>query len=260
MSNVKPKVSCLCPSYQRVESLKNVVNCFNNQSYENRELVVVHRSTDIETKEYIASLDQENIKAVEVVYTENTTLGDVRNLSIDAATGDYICVWDDDDWYHRDRIKTQLEAIQSSGKQASVLFYILMYDKKHGVTYMSPRHTWEQTIMCSKQFLRDREIAYPALNRGEDKVFVSKIIEENAVVPVVNPQLYIYCYNGNNTCDAGHFEMLFGYAQKLSDAHTQVVKSVFECEYDVNYGSDLVMEASFSNSLRYLWNVAPGRH
>ncbi len=114
--------------------------------------------------------------------------------------------------------------------------------------------------MCSKQFLRDREITYPALNRGEDKVFVSKIIEENAVVPVVNPQLYIYCYNGNNTCDAGHFEMLFGYAQKLSDAHTQVVKSVFECEYDVSYGSDLVMEASFSNSLRYLWNVAPGRH
>lgn len=260
MSNVNPKVSCLCLSYKRAESLKNVINCFNNQSYENRELVVVHRSTDIETKELLASISLDKIKVVEVLYDENTTLGDVRNISIEAATGDYVCVWDDDDWYHRDRVKLQLDAILSSGKQASVLFYVLMYDKKHGVTYMSPRHTWEQTIMCNRKFIFDNKIFYPSLDRGEDSEFVKKVIEENAVVPVINPQLYIYCYNGKNTCDSSHFEMLFGYAQKLSDDHTKIVKKVFECEYEVGYGSDLVMEASFANSLRYLWNVAPGRH
>lgn len=255
-----PKVSCLCLSYKRVDNLRNVIKCFDAQSYENKELVIVYRSTDEETKSFLRDINDERIKCVEVVYKDDTTLGDVRNISIAEASGEYICIWDDDDWYHSDRIKSQLEAITGSGKQASVLFYLLMYDKKHGVTYMSPRHTWEQTLMCSKEFLKDNGVTYPALNRGEDSVFVKQLIELNAIVPLVNPQLYIYCYNGSNTCDEGHFEMLFGYAQKLSAEHTATVGRVYECEHDVIEGSSLISDARFSREFRYVWDVPAGQH
>ena len=259
MMVASPKVSCLCLSYKRVESLKNVVKCFQSQTYENKELVLVYRSTDEDTKAFVNSLDDDRIKPVEVIYQDDTTLGDVRNISIAESTGDYICIWDDDDWYHSERIAAQMNAITTSGKQASVLFYILMYDKKNGVSYMSPRHTWEQTLLCSKELLSQHGIEYPALNRGEDAVFVKQLIELNAIVPVVNPELYVYCYNAQNTCDASHFEMLFGYAQKLNSEHTEVMGKVYECEYDVAAGSSLLSNSHFLSELRYVWDAPAGR-
>jgi glycosyltransferase involved in cell wall biosynthesis len=33
------------------------------------------------------------------------TLGSLRNLDIEMAQGEYVCQWDDDDWYHAGRIE-----------------------------------------------------------------------------------------------------------------------------------------------------------
>lgn len=125
---------------------------------------------------------------------------------------------------------------------------------------MSPRHTWEQTVMCRKQFLMDQSISYPSLNKQEDKAFVRDLVKANSLVPVINPNLYIYCYNGKNTCDNAHFEMLFGYAQKLSEDQKHLIGQVFECELNPEQGSNALTGSAFMSSLRYVWDVPPGRH
>src|SRR5436305_1073460 len=46
------------------------------------------------------------------------TVGDLRNLALEHATGDFIVNWDDDDWHHPRRIEVQMQA---RGEDTAVL-------------------------------------------------------------------------------------------------------------------------------------------
>src|SRR6185312_14331875 len=50
-----------------------------------------------------------------------STLGTLRNLSLDAATGDVVCQWDDDDCYHPDRVLRQVERMTQHRARACFL-------------------------------------------------------------------------------------------------------------------------------------------
>ena len=48
-------------------------------------------------------------------------LGDLHRISVAAAQGEYVVQWDDDDFYHPDRLTSQLAEIRRSGRPACVL-------------------------------------------------------------------------------------------------------------------------------------------
>jgi glycosyltransferase involved in cell wall biosynthesis len=58
------------------------------------------------------------------------TLGNARNNAIYRCEGKYVCIWDDDDWHHEERLNIQLNAIISSKSNylGSILSRIILYD------------------------------------------------------------------------------------------------------------------------------------
>jgi glycosyltransferase involved in cell wall biosynthesis len=82
-----PLVSCLCVTHNRVPYLKRAIDCFSNQTYKNKELVVVYGAEDSDTVDYLKSRTDIDIKRVELPATTPLTLGERRNLSIQASNG-----------------------------------------------------------------------------------------------------------------------------------------------------------------------------
>ena len=226
-ANKSPKVSCLCITRNRVSLLKKSIQMFENQTHSHKEMVIVYLAIDFATKDFLATITNTTIKTVEVAWDPELTLGDLRNISIAEASGDYVCTWDDDDWFHPARLKFQLEGIVNSNKKASVLLNLLMLDNTTGDAYLSSRWLWESSMMCERKFILDKNLVYPSINRREDTYFMKKINSPDIIKPLNNPKMYIYCYTGINTCNQAHFNKLFSYAKKLPLQCAEIVSKIY---------------------------------
>lgn len=231
------KISCLCITRNRVPLLKKSILLFENQTYPNKELVIVYLSIDDATKAFLASLNSKFIKSVEVTYDTELTLGDLRNISIAEASGDYVCTWDDDDWFHPERLRIQIQGIIDSGKKASVFLNILMLNNVTQEAYISNRWLWEASMLCSRRFILENDLVYPSINKREDTYFMKKINSPEIITPLRNPKMYIYCYTGMNTCNEAHFQKLFSFAKKLSASNAELIARI----YNQNAPSDTLV-------------------
>jgi glycosyltransferase involved in cell wall biosynthesis len=107
-------ISCLTVTREaRFASLEFAVADFARQTWAERELVIVHdggEAFDAKLRALAASHDG----AAVAVHREpaGQTLGELRNASVDAARGETVCQWDDDDRYHPRRLELQFAAMR----------------------------------------------------------------------------------------------------------------------------------------------------
>lgn len=220
-----PFVSCLCVTHRKPLMLRRVIDCFRNQSYANRQLVIVYETSDWITANFLNSQQWEDrIKIVEVSDSPiKKTLGELRNISLKEADGQYVCQWDDDDWYDSDRIQVQMDKITQSGLPASILSRWIVFNSVNQKAYLSNRRLWEGSIMCRKDIVLERP--YPEIKKGEDSVVIDYLSHRNLLAVIDNvPELYIYVYHGNNTWEASHFEDIFRASSALNpDICAQII-------------------------------------
>ncbi len=89
------KVSCLCPTYNRaphnLRLVEEAIESFLRQDYPNKELLVLN-----DTPGQTLCFDHPEVRMVNTPF-RCSTLGAKRNLMASMASGELICVWDDDD-------------------------------------------------------------------------------------------------------------------------------------------------------------------
>ena len=89
---------------------KRAIRSFAAQTHSNRELVVVTYGPQRirqALERYAAALGLDSVRFVSPEST-HLALGHLRNLSIDAARGDFVCRWDGGHYSHPERIERQL--------------------------------------------------------------------------------------------------------------------------------------------------------
>lgn len=220
----QPLVSCLCIS-KNTHLLSRSIECFQKQSYANKELLIVYSTSNTPTGELLAKINDPQIRSFAVTDFEKITLGELRNLSVEKSNGQYFCQWDDDDWYYRTRIECQMDGLLRSCKKASILVYEIVFHEQSKTAYRSPMRPWEHSIICEKSFF-SKSLNYSAKNMGEDADFVNKLLKKKEVYPVVMPQLYIYVYHGRNTVGEAHFDKIFSNSIKLPKSASLVIHNV----------------------------------
>src|ERR1700690_3838974 len=100
-------ISCLTVTREaRFTSLKLAIADYTHQTWPERELVIVHDGSDAFDAE-LRTLAAAHPAAAIAIHREpaRRTLGELRNVAIDAARGDIVCQWDDDDRYHPRRLE-----------------------------------------------------------------------------------------------------------------------------------------------------------
>lgn len=184
----------------------------------------MYLENDLRTKNLLSENTDPNIQVIEVSTSLNLSLGAQRNLSIEKANGEYICLWDDDDWYHSQRLELQYRAIDESKKAGSILIFSIVYNEVAGTAYMSSPGPKENSIMVRKSALNG--IRYDDKNVGEDTPFVYSLLNENLIYSMIDPCLYIYVFTGHNTCTKEHFDRIFQFSDPLSEEASQTVKQI----------------------------------
>lgn len=122
------KVSLIVPMYNVAKYIKTCIDSILTQSYKNLELILVDDGSP-DNSGKIA--DQYAVKdgRVKVIHKQNAGVSAARNTGIDAATGDYICFVDGDDYVMPNYVELLLKLCVDNG--AEVAYTIDMFTTFH---------------------------------------------------------------------------------------------------------------------------------
>lgn len=238
-----PLISCLCISKGNPSFLKTIIDCFISQTYPRKELIIIYEGSN----DFLETLDhpEHNIKTYQVALAPKKTLGDLRNMAVSNAEGEYVCQWDDDDWYHKDRLLNQYNYSKTDNCAGSILNRWLVYDKSEKVAYLSNERLWEGSILCQKEPMLQSK--YESLSIGED-TSVIEYLDSNKLLQHMpsSAHLYIYTYHGKNTWDHQHWSRIFDYSTRLSETQSEIVEKILNGQLNCSEGS-LILDDLFSD-------------
>lgn len=197
------RVSCLMVTANRAALARRAVDCFLRQRWSNRELVVVDDG-DQDYGALFVDIPADRIRYERVPKTPDVTLGALRNRTLDLARGSIVAQWDDDDWYHPDRLTRQI-AMLDVGRDACVLRGTLMHldaPRWFDHPYVG---TLEPGVPGSIVHRADPAVRYPEKRRGEDTDFLHHWSRDRIGV-LDAPGLFVRAFHGANTWERTHFE------------------------------------------------------
>lgn len=200
-----PLVSCLMVTRNRPLLARRAIECFASQKWPNKELVIVDDG-ERDYQEVLGPYEGQHRIIYERLPPEpERTLGAARNVSLELATGQYCVQWDDDEWYHPDRIALQMAAI-TPRTEAVVLKYTLMHlDTAEYIAH--PYRGYVRGGTPGTILHRRSHVRYPELRKNEDSVYLGRLREstEVAVLGRSYSHLFIRCFHGENTWTREHF-------------------------------------------------------
>lgn len=206
MSNAdaQPLVSCLMVTANRKALARRAVWCFRQQSYPNRELVVIDDG-DEDLTDILAEIPADRLVYRRIARAPENVLGRLRNMALDAARGAIVAQWDDDDWYHPDRLAVQV-AVLLAGHDACCLAGTLMHLDDPAFVDHPYIGLLREGVPGSIVHRRDDTIRYPEQRRAEDSRFLDAWrARRYARLPAGNAHLFIRCFHGANTWEKRHF-------------------------------------------------------
>ena len=212
-----PLVSALMVTRGEISFVKRAIKLFENQSWSNKELIIISVNKN---EEIISAIEESKCKIVFHLVPDGLTLGELRNISISHANGDFLIMWDDDDLYHKDRILTMMNVLRESNADLAFLSKLQLYWISKKKLALSHTRMWEGSVIMK----RSASIIYPSLNKGEDTPVVTHQIKKHKIALVNAPYLYTYCITGLNTHDKNHFENMFNQGKIYSSLDADNIK------------------------------------
>lgn len=221
LSEKLPLISCLMVTANgRFETFKRSCKCYADQTYPNRELVIVNEGSKTYQEQIRQHLADRN--DVRYIFLDGKyTLASLRNISIALCRGEVFVQWDDDDFNAPQRLAVQ--------------YHFLARHPKARVCYLSDQlhyyfHTkylfWENwaafhsggykkyslipgTIMAWKEGF---DFKYPSSGpwscAGEDTVLAYNICrdDDDEKVTLLSDcgHMMVYSYHGKNVWDVDH--------------------------------------------------------
>jgi glycosyltransferase involved in cell wall biosynthesis len=248
MSIKLPVITCVCVTRNKPLMLKRAIACFTAQSYPAKELVIVYEDDDSSTEKLVNEaeiISRDDIQLVRIKSVPKTTLGELRNIGINAARGGFICQWDDDDWCHKNRLTEQYNVIMKHDREGAVMTQWLVFDAIDKVAYISNKRVWEGSVLCKKTALQ--LMPYENKSIGEDSATIDYLVSQNCLHLMNDvPGLYIYVYHGSNTWNFEHWNYIFECSTALSYDHSLCIADILNGKYSV-YAGSLLLDKMLQN-------------
>ncbi len=194
--------------------LRCAVADFCRQEHTRRELLIVHDAGsefDAVLRDLIADFPGQPIRTHAA--PAGTSLGELRNLSVELADSEFICQWDDDDRYHPLRLSLQLQTLQAEAADFCFLSDQLHWFATRGEMYWTdwniepyPLNFVQGTLLGRRDCLP----RYPDLLRGEDTALCLDILRSGRRIARMREfaWLYVYVFHGGNVWSAAHHQAI----------------------------------------------------
>jgi glycosyltransferase involved in cell wall biosynthesis len=219
MSDSSPLVSCLMVTLagrQRLKLLKQSIASYLAQTYENRELVIIVDNRTAEDRgqllSYLSSLGRPDIRCY--LPDCKLSLGALRNLSVERAKGDILCLWDDDDLSHPERLKSQLRFLIENRLDAVLLTDYLHIFPHQSLCYWEHWHDKRiGGLHATLMMVNGHRVRYaesgPYSQQGEDTNLIARLKGSFKLGLFEAPAFYyLYFFHGHNTWGLAHHRSL----------------------------------------------------
>lgn len=191
-----PLISCICITDNRPSQLLRSIILFDAQSYPNRELIISCKIGDQVTKQLIEKVKSSStIRIVIIEHHQTLSLGMAKNEAVSRCNGEYICIWDDYNWFHTNRLTHQYNTLQSKAKfcQSSLLNVIIVYDAVNHKACFSTPFDWAESLLCKKSLAL--ECPFDDINYQESNKLISYLRTRKLLYEINDAQTsFIYVY------------------------------------------------------------------
>jgi len=191
----QPTVTCIMPTADRKHLIQSAVGCFLRQDYQKKNLIILD-----DGDESVASLINKH-DLISYDYSSNkSSIGTKRNNCCVKSKGDIILHLDDDDWYSKNWVTNQVEALISSTKAicglCDVNYLSTLSGERWDYRAKLNKSPWAYgaTLAYWKDFWKSHP--FSDMNTGEDNDFIFRNASELHVSNYTND--YLGIIHGDN--------------------------------------------------------------
>jgi len=245
MGEVPARVSVIIPTYNRQKFIMEAVESVLAQTYSDFELIVVDDGSTDDTAKLLAAVQDNRVKYVR---QENAGRSRARNRAIEMAKGEYIAFLDSDDSYLPDKLRMQVEHLDTHPELAMVYTGAicvdeqgneLNYEYKTGssgfvypeVAFFLPVTITLPTVMVRRQVFGQIGLFDERMVRFEDTDMWRRIAKRFAVGTIQAPTCRLRTHT-DNTLENQDPERIVGaltyYIDKISREDTQMPAAIRE--------------------------------
>ncbi len=126
MTNWKPLVSVITPSYNARDYIEDTVHSVLDQSHPHWEMIIVDDCSTDGTRDILQQYEKIDERIHVVYLEENSGAAVARNKALERAQGRYVAFLDSDDKWKKDKLEKQLEFMMERSCAFSFTGYSLM--------------------------------------------------------------------------------------------------------------------------------------
>lgn len=204
----EPLVSVVIPTYKRADLIEKSLQSVLNQTYKNIEIIIVDdndpKSEDRKNTSNLINKYMAKYSNITYVKLDKNSGGCVaRNKGLELSKGKYINFLDDDDLFHKDKIKKQVEKIEQSQEELAVVgCFARIIDSKGNVKRIEKEeirgnvflHQLGKNVCTTSLALINREVCVKSggfikIPSSQEHLFFIKIFEVNPYYDYVSEEL-----------------------------------------------------------------------
>ena len=183
-----PKISVIMPYYRKRQYILKAIKSVLSQSYKNFEIIIIYDDIDLNDLNYLKKLFKKNNKIKFIVNNKNIGAGFSRNRGIKISKGAYIAFLDSDDYWHKDKLKLQLNFMINKKLLISHTNFFIIDKKSKIIGKFSPKKfiTYKyllkscdiglSTVIIKKKLMI--KYKFPNIKTKEDYIVWLKIIKK----------------------------------------------------------------------------------
>ncbi len=208
-----PLVSCIMPTRNRPQFVRQACEYFGRQSFSDAELIVVADGASLDG--YLPPDPRIRL----VLVPDRRSIGRKRNAACAFARGQVVVAWDDDDWYGPERLEAQVRPILDGACDVTLLRCDRVLTLPSGrcwrPTEAEHRRLFDRRgaagTMAFRRELWVQRARFPDASVAEDIAFVQQAAGAGArVLALPGAAHFVYVRHGTNTWPAGDGEIARG--------------------------------------------------
>lgn len=269
-----PKVSIIITTFKGSNVIKKAVESVLQQTYENTEILVIDDNgvgteEQIKTESIINEYFQDKVKYIAHKYNKNGSAA--RNTGIKEATGEYIALLDDDDFYCPDKIIKQIKRLQHKGKGYDVCYTGLRINYPNGKKEIQCQndegyihikvlkrkiHAPSSVLLFSKKVAEEIGGFDESFKRHQDWEFLDRLSKVTKVAVVSEPLVERIICKRNSASNATKYAENREYYLKKMESYFNVLsnndkKEIYFFHYK-NIAKEYLKEKKIKKALFYI--------
>ncbi len=185
---------------------RRAIKSYSAQTWQNKELVVLDNGK-APMDGLLTDIPYGEVRYQHVENNSETTIGALRNQSLELVRGEVVVPqWDDDDWSSPDRLTRQHAALSSNDADAVTLYATLMHVDNPDYFDHPFYGLLDGGVPPTIMHLRDDDVRFPALRRTSDTTYKNEWRSRKYhIMPMADSHLHLRYFHGDNLWEQEHF-------------------------------------------------------